>query len=1722
MSKQDFILSIILLSLILGINYVFSITFTAYFIICALALLLNVFLGNRIICWTIITVSSIVVTLNYLRPSADVYNNASHHVIALRGVEKHNTLSLINSSTPQKAICDGDKYYGALSAFVKDNELILKENLSSHPLYLFDSISNSYRLMNKSHLIKMSKTIRYRKDKHFVELSLQNREDSLECKAIFSTDTVRVVNLAFNKKIREGYPLIDILRSGGKCSSLEEEILSIIKDTYIIKDSQSKKKDGNWFKAIASKYSEESNKDGDSSVWYLTIPKKVTEEIKNKRVEILSDNQKYELNDSVENVYKISPKQNIYWGVGSEKYRALNFEKAEGNGVKLCFDMPIMYNFPTDTIGCCNKIAAISSSSEDLLDSNVKEAFFFDLFTKKKNNYHFNGTISYQTSKSPAPLNVNILDGYKEKDKKAIANTNYANHFQLSTLGGSAKWNVSVVNLRETNPITEKSNPYISEWLIIGIILFVSFVTIFSSQMFFGISLNVPKWLSVFNIWSFFTPMITLRLYLLWRIAVFPPTTNISKNEFCRYIMQNSLGENAMVWTLSCIGLLILLTIGLYFYESKFKSKMKPLTPKLGIIIYVGLIIIAIAMVLSGKVWGNIMVPVLVFFLNEYICLKTLKLPYRIVNTIIVLGLLLKGDPGYAIMFLIFVAIYYIIQTVVYCKSDSTYKVKRRAATILLICLSIFVIAIIIMAPELMAILFSNDSFMGLDVPFLIIGAILTLIAIISIRMVRIYYGKKTSIIIAVILVVLIPIGCYIIPNMLNDNKHIKYRSLIHTQDVGQIMINEDVETRDNKQLLEASQNQWFLQYHSNLGEDRVLEDGIIKLQSHFKKGVSWNTQISDVICSRYIIGELSVIVPLAIILFILAFFISSLKDKNNSPYGKCITYGIALLFLIQTIFVWMANTNRMIFFGQDIPFMSQNARVIMIMFCILLFMMMCTSGKKEFDDDNIDDRLSNEGFERFNRKPIVGLCVSFILVFGFVYLFGNNYSSLYQTDKAVEYNAGEAMMQAEKDLGKINTYMAQYKATEELKPNKRNLTKLFDKIDKSIRIDDYVKELDSLGVIQPFTTSLYRAFRKNLQTDNKFENIIHLKYISATKSYKFALNNGFYSLRAPEMQKMLWSGDVYAYNNDNNVENVRVPTSNDKKIKIYRIPKSWLKDKSKDIGIADVRYANDYDVTLRSSECDYKIDTANIFAIIPEDVVESKEKNGVGIYIDQLSGQKEKLLAKNMMVNGQNKFFYPMGESLYWIKDFSELLATQHYSDKNKDCELTLDKDLLEDVYAILENEETGKKTCSVTALDGKGNVRLMAEYNSREEYNLNPNNTEAIERFVEHSYLNPNYSEDSKIFGNQNLLYMKPGPASSLKPITYAAVTSYAPHIDWASLILRAPDSKYRKSGNYYMDSFGPNYKYLGSEAFKSIASDEEGVDGWVNSLFYLSKSSNYYNALITYFGNYEEGQLDNIYNIIEETTDDSSYPIFKLNEKTYRFKDSPSGARESCVLSKALRNNFKMKVASDEKDSTRFISSEWITTAKSKNHPWVFPETSNAYETQLANLSSDAHRLKQFTLGSFPLEITPMMMAEMYGRLFSLHPDFYACITKNDNKQIEDWMAPNMFGFYKKQLYKGMNMCVTSGTASGTLSGVNCKDGKYYLYAKTGTLLGENSTKEDRMLAVIITNMDLSKAESPNDYKFYVVYFRFVQTGDMYNVSKIINKIIDSKSFNDYMNS
>ena len=1709
-NKRLLIQTIVPAVLIILVNLLFPINFTAFFLICALGLLASVYWNSYYTCWSLIVTAAVAVTLNYLRPSADVYNNAAHHVIALKGYESQGDITLVNAAKPRTAVFDGNDFNGYVKISNDGQAILLNEKLSSHPIFVFDQNAGSdgaYVLKNKGNLIEFNKSLSFSHGKEKVELTLVTAEDSVQYKIYFKTeeDSIRNSIAAFNKHIKEGYPLVDIIRSAGNCTAAEENLISPLKDVAIINSTISY-----------------SSTDVEHSSFYITMPSELENALSNSSYSIKADGKSVVFSPK-ENSFELGEKDKLFIGYGALKTRTLTFVPNNGNGVVMNYDMPIMYNFPVDSLGCCNKISAISSSSEDLLSNEIKEAFFFDMFHCKNNVNHFAGTISYQTAPSPVPLKVSILDSGREKGKKVIANIDdKTNHFQLTTKDNKARWNISIVNLREESPITESANIWIKDWTLLGIILIVSLFAFSTLFLFNSEGRLSAKSTAVFNIWCFFIPLLTLRLYLLWRIAVFPPVKDISKVEFLRYRMENALSQNAMVLTLLCIGLLLLLTLVLYAYHRY--NKEFNLTFKQAKRAYFGLLGFTAIVLVSRLVLGNITIPVIVFFANEYLCIRYLSLPYRIGNAFLILGFLVLGDPGYAIMFALFECVYFIIQTIVYKKSEGSIGNQRNAAWKLALVLSVVVSALFLFLPNIVSSFYSSETLLGIKFPYYVF-AIISIIALVTVCKILIpYYGVNKVRKIGMFGVVVAICVTVAAPSFLDDNKHVKYRTLIHTQDVGQIMMNEDVEKRDNQRLLEASQNQWFLQYHSNLGEDRIFDDGLMHVYPHFKKGVSWNTQISDVICSRYIIGELSMIVPLAIIIFAFVFFVFSLRQRNDSAQSKSIAYGVALLMLMQIVFVWMANTNRMIFFGQDFPFMSQNARATMILFVVLLFIMMMASSNREPEIEK-EGRLSIEGFHYFNKRPFKIFCVFVVLVFGIVFFTGNNYSNLYETSEAKTFSAGEAINQAEKDFEKINEILATYPASKPLKPHGENLTSLFQKINNKIGLDDFVDKLEQDKQIGSFSASLYRAFRNNLQRDNRVDNIVHLQYIDASDSYRFAINNGFYSLRAPEMQKTLWSGNVYAYDDKNDVDHLLVPSSNSDKIDIYRVPRSWLSDEQEDCGIADVRYSSkECDKVLHSPQNDYNL-SAGIFVINNEDCIESRI--GSNIFLDQLSGRKEKLLAKNMIINGENKFFYPLGKKFFWIKDFSEMLASQSHGEKNVNCELTIDKDLMDEVSSELASL---KKTCSVVALDGEGNVRLMAENNLRANYNLDPNDNEAIENFIEQSYLNPDYSEESKIFGNQNLIYMLPGPGSSLKPITYAAVTSQVGInvVNWPSLKLHAPDREYlSENGRYYqLLKYGPDYKYLPEAPFKSMSEDERGDGTWVDNDFYLYKSSNYYNALVSYLGNFDIGDLGKISELIEPATDAKAYPVFQLNGSSYTFKKSPSNRRQNCVLNTGLSMNFNMSVADDDSIRTDFVSSRWMNGAKAVNHPWVFPATSNAYMSELSQLQTEALRLKQYTLGASPLRITPLMMAEMYGRLFSMHPDYYACITKENKHFNKKWESPNgvnrndMFQFYQQNLFKGMYHCTTIGTAAKHLNGVNRNNSSYYLYAKTGTLTLSNKIKDDRMLAVIITNQDVLTATSPESFRFYVVYFRFKQTGDMYSISKILNQIIASKSFTTYM--
>lgn len=1698
------------LLLLLLVNAFFKITFTGYFLICALALLWSIKQKNQgqYTSWCVVLVASILVTLNYLRPATvdgvASYNNAAHNVLVLRGLESSKQLDIVNSKNADVALFDSEDFGGTVTAFANENGNIdVSCNMLSHPVFCWQE--NSFQIINKESLPSFSKSLEFKnKSGESIKLNLEDHKNNTEYIISTESNGITLVDTAsFSTRIKEGYPLADVLSSCYKENEVKEDFVSRLKGVTLLRNNVPCKD------AIS-----------ESSPLYFTIPSSLQSEYKNGLISVICDGTPVDIAVQKSEV-QISDNQRLYIGVGSAKTRPIRLANV-GGVVRAIYDMPYMYNFPIDTTVVSSHTLAISSNAENLLSSDVKAAFYYDIFSSPTNKNHFYGTISYQTSSTPNKLDADFVDN-NEKNKE-VEKDNIG--FRLNT-HNQTKWIVDVVDIRQNSPISG-NKVWFDDWFILGLITILSLFALF----FYNIiredeAIHNAKANGVLNVWLFFISLLTLRLYLMWRVAIFPPVDGISKVEFALYRLENALSDNSMVWTFGAIAIMMLATISLYAWEKWGNKKFNPnklcsiYSSKLFWIVLGCVFIASLANKVMNlpsfvKVLINVVIPVILFFINEWRCIKGLSIVHRIVSAIAVIGMLVIGDAGYAIMFMIFECVYFIILSIVYKKSgtedDSNFKHAIWKCSVVFF---IAVLLITLLAPQIVCYLYDSRSILGIDfikvshIAFTITGILLAIAVwyvskdILTAKFVRIL---KFALPLCVISLVVAG------PIFFNYMGHFKYRSLIHTQNVGQIMEHEDVSTRDSRRLLEASQNQWFLQYHNDLGKDRILDDGVMHLYPHFKKGVSWNTQISDVICSRYIVGELSLIVPLSLIILCFILLYSVLKHENESATGYAYSVGVALLILIQMTFVWMANTNRMIFFGQDLPFLSHNAHSTMLMFALLLALIMFALGNNGNDES---DELSY-GFKHFSTRPFKLMCMLFFIIFGVVFFTGNKYDNLYG-GKAEAYTVGHAMDVAEADFIKINGILSKYRAKERLYNNQNLKTHIIPSIENSISLSAEVEKMYKDKDISEFSYSLYKSFINNNCKANRLDNVVHLRYLKSSGTYQFALNNGFYCLKAPEMDKHDWSGDIYAYQKKETVIKLQNPDQGNG-VYLYSIPRTWLKDKDTDYAIFYNGSDGSIKPVLFNENGRTSVSVPTIY-LTSSDVVRCKVKDKSYIY--QVSGKKEDLLAKNMTINGSSKFFYPLGEKFYWAKNFADYENNNVNLTGKQNCNLSFDKDLTSEVYKICRS--LSKIPCSVIAMDGLGNVRLMIDNNSHP----NPNSATEIEKFVENSYLNPNYESDSRIFGNMNLVHMMPGPGSSLKPITYAAVTSQTKAIDWSSLKLQEPKIapskiKDKSSGKtierYEIAKFGP-YDYS-SRPFVSIPDDEKGINGWVNSDFYLYKSSNYYNALITYLGYFKLSDYNNLSNILKAASGTGDeYPIVQMGGRTYTLNVAPDKNRHQCILNTGLKQNFQMSVSHDDKSDIKTILSDAFVAPNTKisNYPWLFPQISSVYTTESRGLSEE-QRLRQYTLGASPLKVTPIMMAEMYGRLFSMHPDYHANVIENTNSFTGNWSDPNLFSFYKAYLFAPMNHCTTKGTAN-VLQRV--QHNGYYLYAKTGTLLGDGSNRDDKMLAVIITNKDVVQAQSSDDYKFFVVYFRFKQAHDMPGeVVNIMNKIIQSKSFQDYM--
>lgn len=702
------------------------------------------------------------------------------------------------------------------------------------------------------------------------------------------------------------------------------------------------------------------------------------------------------------------------------------------------------------------------------------------------------------------------------------------------------------------------------------------------------------------------------------------------------------------------------------------------------------------------------------------------------------------------------------------------------------------------------------------------------------------------------------------------------------------------------------------------------------------------------------------------------------------------------------------------------------------------------------------------------------------------------------------------------------------------------------------------------------FAYSLIHAYGKDLVKHNSPSQIVYLRVNPTTGFLEYVINRNYFYIPYPH--KDTWRGDIISEAAiDNDVTFHRGDQLFGDKhydaLSLFKVPGDWLPSSYmgsrfllRAHALVCVAGLNGHDVRLSPQSQPDQADSTEIMSALA--LTGSEAVDYRGSHID-LQGQQAYTLAHNVWLNGKRTMIYPHGESLFWIRTYAEYLkkkmnkrikAGQDIRYKNQ--YISLDVDLSRKLDRIIYEHFNSHKNqvsravqkagipvqFSVIVATSTGEVWAMPDYTSSENFHINPNDVDAITNWNKRLSLRPDMREERSLYGNMNLIVLPFGPGSSLKPITYSAVTS-GYNIDVTTMKLEGIE--YENLINN--DNNSVKYYYMNHYAgrafrrkFQSIKNDEPAPQNYNNYDVreYLQRSSNYFNSVFAYLGSFSEEHLASGDVLVPATLNASRYqkinefPIFHIGGKRYKFgqRYDVKGVDRNSLLEHQYASNFELFGSEDSAVYDKKISR------------WVQPEPSFVdfvLRRDTFEIPYDEN-FKSITLGSRHLvNVTPWHMAQMYSKLFLLDNRMRFSFTpeERDTSYVQfDTHGHNSIEEFLKQLqhpntfFQGMADCLK---APGTARNVNLvKQGGLFYYAKTGTINSGNNI-ESGLLALIITNMDMRKVKikdgkivGPNNQplKFCVIYMAQNQIKGITDLralqTKVANTVLDSNRFKYFM--
>lgn len=1285
------------------------------------------------------------------------------------------------------------------------------------------------------------------------------------------------------------------------------------------------------------------------------------------------------------------------------------------------------------------------------------------------------------------------------------------------------------------------------------------------------LAVETPFWMILYSLMVF-------RLLLLWRIATFPPLQNINAHE-----LNNTLRGFDM--NLPFIGaipipfsvLLFLLLIGSVYLTriGRFKKwldlslsrlpKRSFAVPNNSIIRHLGVLLLALlaSQVVTIEILNRllkIVAPVISYFYFYYwsvrneadysydwlkttrkrvaVWLEVFKLVVRsnrFFLSLTTLGYLFFTDRGFGVIFLVFL----VLQGALLSLTAGTAGRQQDRVKKIRILLGYFFLLVFYLL-----ISFKNLIHYLLEYKRVVFFMLFVFSATGTFFLVKAQTRWKKPVLalfFSLTLLVLLPWTWNPVNDLIEDKiKHVRYRASILNMELKDVLLNEEYRSGSERKIIETAQNQWFI--HSYLNQDPFRNSGI-NLQPHFKKGVDFSTQTRDVVLPRFVIAEFGSL-PMALLLVLLAMPLAMymLRYKifsNGKLNADSLLTSISLLLLFTiAIIVWLSATNRFVFFGQDFPFISLTSRVSLFIPLVVFFIAQTRNPYSQgvtADDLSINTRRwllfllltstiiliagrTNEINEKHFSLDLKGIAANF----------ENKVNGLFLAEQAKEGNKIKEIIRSD---NQPITYISKW------------LTHL----------KDHSAGKQMIASLSRYERSILDFIVNNPSRGYDLRSPIY--FIEEDDALRIEMNP-YYQFELPAYsRKNAWKGDIVSSSEiekstfSNALEKVKYIIFNNRQLGAATSAKAviWPKQQT------------GYYILRKLDENNQRKLVSYVIKDGPQVVEEGDlliyDPSGSSNYTTwSLSAATKKFFAINMTINGVQRMVYPLGKRAPWIREWALLQKRIKETRTGKELyssgELNLDYDLTSEIGDYMSSSQklnipakNKHVIFSVIGADGDGQIRLLSDF-ATDRTILNPNDENAYEKMQKKEYFNRNIESARIQWGNSNLLRLKKGPGSSIKPLVLSAIASQK-KLNWGDLrIIPVVDTVIKKyAGHIIKNSDWRSYEPRGSITLEN----------------YLERSINPFHTMIYFIGSFGFNELRSFQNFTEflpkhKSLDD--YPIIEINNvrHTLPYKDgkplgwpapTPSNlpfsyfTNQESLLGNGLNSNFDLRLESPRSDDRLTDHTDQFTREDigTPNLPitWSTPERSyfNMNECAGLGMTQNLYNGIRFpALGGGVFRLTPYDIINYYGKLYNYDKKFKTSIddhydiTKKQPFQIDQaWGDATQFidNFLTKYVFLGMKRAFETGTAR-FINPLNDYSNQFDFYAKTGTI-GES--KKDNSKRLILVIMKKGDPQPIQNRKKYFLYFT-IENAKKDNEEEwfwssyryIVNKVIESSIFQSYM--